>query len=52
MAGAKNASLTSVWFMPEGEIEAAVRKYDIDYCAYTYDELFEILKKWAVSEHM
>lgn len=52
MAGAKNASLASVWFMPEGEIEAAVRKYDIDYCASTYDELFDILKKWAASEHM
>jgi len=49
MAGAKNASLTSVWFMPEGEIEAAVRAYDIDYCAASYDELFETLKTWAES---
>lgn len=49
MAGAKNASLPSVWFMPEGEIEAAVRAYDIDYCAASYDELFETLKTWAES---
>ncbi|MBO4887386.1 MAG: YjjG family noncanonical pyrimidine nucleotidase [Firmicutes bacterium] len=46
MQGAKNASMTSVWFMPKGDIEAAVKTYDIDYCADSFDELFEILKKW------
>ncbi len=47
MLGAKNASLTSVWFMPQGDIETAVKAYDIDYCASTFDELFEVLKEWA-----
>ena len=51
MQGAKNASLRSVWFMPEGmnedEIRKAVRTYDIDHCASSFDELYEILRKWA-----
>ena len=47
MLGAKNASLTSVWFMPQGDIETAVKAYDIDYCASSFDELFEVLKKWS-----
>ena len=47
MLGAKNAGLASVWFMPSGDVDAAVREYDIDYCASNYDELFEVLKKWA-----
>lgn len=47
MLGAKNASIDSVWFMPSGNIEKAKQEYDINYCAYSYDELFEILKKWS-----
>ena len=47
MLGAKNAGLASVWFMPSGDVDAAVREYNIDYCASNYDELFEVLKKWA-----
>ena len=47
MLGAKNASLDSVWFMPSGDIEAAIKEYDIDYCAASFDELLGILKKWA-----
>lgn len=47
MLGAKNAGLTSVWFMPTGNTESAVRAYDIDYCASSYDELFDILRKWS-----
>ena len=47
MLGAKNASLTSVWFMPTGDIETAVKEYDIDYCALSFDELYEILKRWS-----
>ena len=47
MLGAKNAGLASVWFMPSGDVDAAVREYDIDYCASNYNELFEVLKKWA-----
>ena len=49
MLGAKNASLTSVWFMPEGNVEEAVRTYDISYCAYSYDELYEILRNWSAA---
>jgi YjjG family noncanonical pyrimidine nucleotidase len=51
MLGAKNASLASVWFMPEGDIEAAKKAYDIDYCASSFDELFEVLAAWASSDH-
>ena len=47
MLGAKNASLASVWFMPAGDTEGAVRKYDIDYCASSFDELFHILRRWS-----
>ncbi len=47
MLGAKNAGLASVWFMPSGDVDAAVREYDIDYCASNYDELFEVLKTWS-----
>ena len=47
MLGAKNAGIASVWFMPIGDVEAAVSEYDIDYCASTYDELLEVLKTWA-----
>ena len=47
MLGAKNAGLDSAWFMPEGDIEGAKRAYNINYCASSFDELLEILKKWA-----
>ena len=47
MLGAKNASLASVWFMPSGDIETAVREYEIDYCASSFAELYEILRKWS-----
>ncbi len=47
MLGAKNASLTSVWFMPTGNIETAVKEYHIDYCASSFNELFEILQGWS-----
>ena len=47
MLGAKNASLTSCWFMPEGDIDKAMTEYDIDYKASSYDELYDILKSWA-----
>lgn len=47
MLGAKNASLASVWFMPSGNIEEAMKTYDIDYCASSFDELYEILKAWS-----
>jgi YjjG family noncanonical pyrimidine nucleotidase len=49
MLGAKNASLDSVWFMPSGNIEEAITAYDINYCAFSFDELYEILEKWAAS---
>ena len=47
MLGAKNASLASVWFMPSGDIEKAMRVYEIDYCASSFAELYEILRKWS-----
>ena len=47
MLGAKNASLRSVWFMPQGDIGKAISTYDIDYCAASFNELFAILSKWA-----
>lgn len=47
MLGAKNASLDSVWFMPSGDIEKAMKEYGIDYCAASFDELFSVLKKWS-----
>ncbi len=50
MLGAKNASLCSVWFMPDGDRTDAMRAYDIDYCASSFDELYEILKRWAETE--
>jgi YjjG family noncanonical pyrimidine nucleotidase len=50
MLGAKNASIDSVWFMPSGDIEKALREYDINYYAYSYDELYSILKKWSCNK--
>ncbi len=47
MLGAKNASLDSVWFMPSGNIGEDMAAYDINYCASSFDELYEILEKWA-----
>lgn len=47
MLGAKNASMTSVWFMPDGNVEEAVSTYDINYCASSYDELYDILINWS-----
>ena len=51
MAGAKNASLDSVWFMPQAgcnsSIENEMAQYDINYCANSFDELYKILKNWA-----
>ena len=49
MLGARNASLCSVWFMPSGDREKAVREYEIDYCASSFGELYEILRYWAES---
>ena len=47
MLGAKNAGLTSCWFMPQGDIEKSMKEYDIDYKADNFEELFEVLKDWA-----
>ena len=49
MLGAQNASLSSVWFMPTGNIEDAIREYHIDYCAFSFEELYKILKQWSLS---
>ena len=47
MLGAKNYGLASCWFKPAGDIEASVKEYGIDYTAGDYDELYEVLVKWA-----
>ena len=47
MQGAKNAGIASVWFMPEGDISENVKTYGVTYTAASFDELFEVLKKWA-----
>ncbi len=46
MLGAKNAGMNSVWFMPTGDIGSAMKEYDIDYYASSFDEMYEILKDW------
>ena len=46
MLGAKNAGLTSVWFMPTGDIEQALKEYDIKFIAQDFEELFSVLKAW------
>lgn len=50
MLGAKNAGLDSVWFMPTGDVEAAVKDYEINYCALSFDELYEVLWAWSSGE--
>ena len=52
MLGAKNASLCSVWFMPAGDVDGAVRAFDIDFCASSFDELYEVLERWAEKSGM
>ena len=47
MLGAKNASMTSVWFRPEGDMEKEINAYDIDYTVSSYDELFRVIKDWT-----
>ena len=49
MLGAKNASLASVWFMPSGDIEKAMKEYSIDWCAASFGELLGVLKKWSAA---
>ena len=36
--------------MPSGDIEDAVKRYDINYCANSFDELYGILKVWSAKE--
>ena len=53
MLGAKNSSITSVWFMPEGntmsegDVQNRMKEYDIDYTASSFDDIYDILKKWS-----
>lgn len=47
MLGAKNAGLISCWFMPDGNIEDEMREYEINYTASSFDELYEIIRRWA-----
>lgn len=53
MLGAKNAGLASCWFMPKESVVSedavlnAMREYEIDYKADSFDELYEVLVKWV-----
>ena len=47
MLGAKNAGLDSVWFMPTGDIEQALKEYDINFTVQNFDELLSVLKGWS-----
>lgn len=47
MLGAKNAHIASVWFMPQGDVEEAVREYAIGHCASSFNELYRILETWS-----
>ncbi len=49
MLGAKNAGLSSCWFMPEGDTEVAVKEYDINYTASSFDELYDVITKWSAA---
>ena len=50
MLGAKNASIDSVWFKPEGDTASAVKEYSIKYTADSFDEIFKVLKDRNESE--
>ena len=54
MLGAQNAGLVSCWFMPRGNIPEEMKKYDIDFTASSFDELYDVLKefyeRWAAGE--
>jgi hypothetical protein len=33
--------------MPEGNVEEAMKEYEINYTASSFDELYEIICEWA-----
>ena len=45
--GAKNAGITSCWFMPTDNTKKVRNEYNISYSAGSFDELYEALKSWA-----
>ena len=47
MLGAKNAGMSSVWFMPAGDIEESIKEYDVDFTARDFEELFGVLARWT-----
>lgn len=49
MLGAKNANLASCWFMPNGDIQQAMKEYKINYKATCFDELYDVINKWSAS---
>lgn len=49
MLGAKNAGLSSCWFMPEGDTEKAMQEYEIDFTASSFEDLYGVLKNWAAA---
>ncbi len=52
MLGAKNAGLASCWFMPSGDIEQAVKDFEIDFTAADFDELYDVIEKWSAENEI
>ena len=52
MLGAKNAGLVSCWFMPSGDIEQAVKDFDVDFTAVDFDELYDVIEKWSAENEI
>jgi 2-haloacid dehalogenase/putative hydrolase of the HAD superfamily len=34
--------------MPEGDVEEAMKAYEIDFAASSFDELYQVLKQWTM----
>ena len=34
--------------MPEGDIKEKMKEYEINYIAQSFDELYEIIREWAL----
>jgi len=49
MLGAKNAGLSSCWFMPKGDIETAAKEYDVNYTASSFNELYDVIMEWSAA---
>lgn len=52
MLGAKNAGIASCWFMPSGDIEQAVKDFDVDFTAADFDEMYDVIEKWSAENEI